>query len=185
MKTFEDVLSEIKSSSTKTKSGKTKKTHSKADFNRVILGLINEPDYTTTVISTKNGEKVETEITPVKDVRNSLKKVLTDFGVDKQEAETILTDYKFTKMDGMYEFISEAITNYLDADKKFDFLPKEDFVGSIVMNNVPASTKEYPAMAGIGNSEPVKVSVKAHRTLGKKSKAPEWAKKKLKLQKTK
>ena len=103
MKTFDEVFNEIKGNVSVGKNGKVKKTFSRTDFDTLLKAMINDPEYTATYCGTKGGEMVTKEVKPVTMFRESLKRVLTNFGVDSQDAEKIVKDYKFTNVDGWYE----------------------------------------------------------------------------------
>lgn len=186
MKTFDEVFNEIKSSVSVTKSGKIKKTFSYTDFNRLLKAFLNDPEYTTKVASTKDGEVVYKEVKPVEQFRGMIKRVLVDFGVDKQEAENISTSYQFTNVDGLYEVMSEIIYQYMLADKKFDFMTKERFAGSLTVKSVDKAVGTYRSIRKKGDKTPpeeFQVETDQHFVLEKKSKAPKWLKKKFKNKK--
>lgn len=103
-----------------------------------------------------------------------------DFGVDKQEAERIRTTYEFTNVDGLYEVCSELIYQYMKADKKFAFMTRPDFIGSLGLKDVGESSKEYKPIGKNNDGKPFKVKTKKHSVLDKSSKAPKWLKQKLK-----
>jgi len=183
MKTFDEVFNEIKSNVSVSKSGKIKKTFSRTDFDTLLKAMVNEPEYTTTYCGTKGGKMVKKDVQPVKMFRESLKRVLMNFGVDSQDAEKIIKDYKFTNVDGWYELMSEIIYRYMEADKKFDFPTREDFKASISMKNVDKAVGTYSAIKKKGEDGPTekfKIETKSHKILEKKSKAPAWLKKKFK-----
>lgn len=184
MKTFDEVFNEIKSNVSVSKSGKVKKTFSRSDFDKLLKAFLNESGYTTKVATTKGGELVLNEIQPVKEFRDKvITKLLVDAGHDKTEAAKMAAEYEFTKVDGLYEIISEVIYQYMNANKKFDFLPKEDFNGSLTLKSVDAAVGEYSSIRKKGDTTPpkkFKVETKAHKLLEKKSKAPKWLKKKFK-----
>lgn len=181
MKTFKEVLDEIKSEVPVTPKGKKKKTFSRADFDRLTKAYLNDVESTIQVAGIKNGEMVEKEVQPVKLFRGMLKKILLDFGVDKQESEAMLDNYNIANVDGMYELCSEIIYNYLVADKKFDFLTKKTFMGSLTISDIGETTKEYSEIGkkdDDGERKKFKVTTENHQRLEKQSKAPKWLKKK-------
>ena len=56
-------------------------------------------------------------------IQKVVMKILLDFGVDKQEAERIMTnDYQFKDLNALYEVASETILNYAGTGKKFNFI---------------------------------------------------------------
>lgn len=183
MKTFDEVFNEIKSNVSVSKNGKVKKTFSRTDFDALLKAMLNETEYSTEYCGTKNGEMVKKTVQPVKMFRESLKRVLMNFGVDSHDAEKIVTEYKFTNVDGWYELMSEIIYRYMDANKKFDFPTREDFKASISIKSVEKAVGTYSAIKKKGETGPAekfKIETKSHKILEKKSKAPAWLKKKFK-----
>lgn len=182
MKTYQEVLAEIRGKVSVSSTGKKKKTFSRSDWDELTKAYLN--DFTASVESCKkSGDSVnKTEIKPVEEFRKMIKKILLDFGVDAQEASTVLTDYKITNVSGMYEICSTLITNYLSADKKFDFITEKDFMGSLVMNDVAKTTKTHKGIKRPdGEQYPdVTIITDAHRVVKSKTKAPDWTKKKKK-----
>jgi hypothetical protein len=180
MKTYEEVLKEIQGKVSVSKSGKKKKTFSRSDFDDLTKAYLNS--YNATIKSCKmaGGEVVETDVMPVQAFRGFLKRIVSDFGVDKQEAEKVMNDYEITNVDGLYEIVSTLISNYLSADKKFDFIPQRDFTASIVMDTVAKTTKTHKGIKRQDGtvSPDVTVQTEAHRVVKAKSKAPKWLKKK-------
>lgn len=178
MKTFDEVFNEITNNLTVTKKGKTKKTFSRSDFDKLMKAFLNTYDYKMTIAGTKGGELVTSEITPVKEFRDVvITKILTDNGYDKAEAAKIAAEYEFTKVDGLYEIISEVIYQYMNAGKKFDFITKEDFSGSLTIDTVDESINECTAIGKPG--ETFKVKTKKHKKLQRKSSANKWLKTKM------
>lgn len=183
MKTFDEVFNEIKGSVSVSKSGKVKKTFSHTDFDRLLKAFLNDPEYTTQVASTKKGDVVYKDVKPVEMFRGMVKRVLIDFGVDKQEAENMASKYQFINVDGMYEVISEIIYMYMQANKKFDFMPKKDFNGSLTLKSVEKSKGTYSSIRKKGDTTPPEtftVETDSHFILEKRSKAPKWLKRKFK-----
>ena len=181
MKTFDEVFNEIKESVTVSKNGKVKKTFSKADYDKLLKAMVNDPSYKATYCSTKGGEVVKKEVEVTKMFRESIKKILINFGVDKQEAEKVVSDYQFTNVDGWYELAAESIYKYMEAGKKYDFPTREDFKGSLSMKEVEESVGTFTSIRKKGDTSPAKefkIKTKKHKVLEKKSKAPAWLKKK-------
>ena len=180
MKSFSEVYNEIRDAA----KSNSATTWSKSDFDKLFRAFLNDYGYKTQVASTKNGELVTSEIEPVKQFRDTvITKLLVDAGLDKSEAAKIAAEYEFTKMDGLYEIISEIIYNYMKAGKKFNFINKEDFNASLTLKDVEETVSEYKTIKKKDSDEPVKtfkVETKAHTVLKAKSKAPKWLKKKFK-----
>lgn len=114
---------------------------SKASFDELALSMLNS-DYKTDVVKSRTEEGVTTipvEVTK-KFANGFIKPILKDFGVDSHEAEEI-NNYEFTKVDGLYELSSELITAYMETGKSFNFLPKEDCVGSLSIQEQAPTVK--------------------------------------------
>lgn len=177
MKTFDEVFNEIKAGVTVSPKGKKKKTFSRSDFDRLLTAFLNETGYTIKAASTKGGELTIEEIKPVEMFRDKvITKILTDNGHDKAEAAKIAAEYEFTKVDGLYEIISEVLYKYMEADKKFSLITKEDFKGSFTLVDVDESEDTYKSPAD--QSKSFKVKTKKHKKVKASSKAPDWLKKK-------
>ncbi|WP_171567676.1 hypothetical protein, partial [Brevibacillus sp. MCWH] len=168
----------IKNNVSVSKSGKPVRSFSRSDFDKLAKAFLNTVDYEIETVSLKDGEVVTKKIEPVKALRGMIQRILLDFGVDKQEAARIMdTAYEIRNVDGIYELCSELIYKYLEAGKKFDFITKKDFVGSLTLKEVGDSVTEHK---DIRTGDKIKVEKKAHKILDKKSKTPKWLKKRLK-----
>lgn len=118
-----------------------KKTFNEQQFNELGTALLNEPSYTVEVTSTEKGEKVVKTVSPVADFRNSvIGQVAKAAGADSAEQSKLKSEMLFSTVP-MHGFISEVISEYLDAGKRFSFLPKEDQKASLIQENVAATTK--------------------------------------------
>lgn len=174
---FDKLKKELKDQIEK---GEKKRNHSKSDFNKFAKAFVNDPEFTSYKVKgvDENGQPIKEEIKPVEAYRKDVKKVLLDFGVDKQEAEKIMSEYQFKNTDAAYEMVSELMYQYLDTGKKFGFMPKEDFNGSIFIDDVEADDdwQEYRIPSKPGEFTYTKR--KAHRTLNRKSTCPNWLKEK-------
>lgn len=174
---FTEVFEEIKANVSTSKSGKPVKSFSRSDFDKLAKAYLNSPDYVIEAAGTKGGEMVTKQIESVKLFRGMIQRILIDFGVDKQEAATILDASKEIKnVDGIYELCSELVYQYMNAGKKFDFITREDFAGSLTLKEMGETTTEH---TDIRTKEKYKISKKPHKLLDKKSKAPSWLKKRL------
>ncbi|HEY8401796.1 MAG TPA: hypothetical protein VIK89_11060 [Cytophagaceae bacterium] len=183
-KSFQEVFDEIKGKiSVSNRGGKPKlvKSWSRSDFDRLAKALVNDVDYTIDAVSIKNGEVQKKEIKPVQLYRNTIRAILQDFGVDKQEAARIMdSSYEIRSVDGLYELASELIYKYMEAGKKFDFITREDFMGSLTLREVDESVSEHKSISKDGEpSKTFKVKKGKHKQLEKKSKAPRWLKTRL------
>lgn len=174
-KGFKELKKEIREEINK---GEKKRTHSKNDFNKFAKAYVNDVDHVSYKVKgvDENGAPVKEEFKPVQDYRKGLKKVLADFGVDKQEAEKIMNDYQFKNVDGLYEFVSELLYEYMETGKKFQFVPKEDFNGSMWVDEDAGDDdwKEYRNPSKPGES--VFTKRKPHKVLNRKSTCPNWLK---------
>lgn len=176
-KTFTEVFEEIKANVSTSAKGKTVKSFSRSDFDKLAKAYLNTPDYTIEAAGLKGGELVTKTIEPVKAFRGMIQRILIEFGVDKQEAATILDSSKEIKnVDGIYELCSELVYQYMNAGKKFDFITREDFAGSLTLKEMGEAISEH---TDIRTKEKYKVEKKAHKLLEKKSKTPKWLKKRV------
>lgn len=181
-KTFEEVFNEIKSNVKTTPKGKKKKTFSRSDFDDLLKAMLNDKDYEMTTASIKNGVMVEKTIKPVELYRETLKKMAIEVGMDSQDAEKFMT-VNIKNVNGFYELASEIIYKFIEADKKFDFVPKADFVGSITLGDMEASEKIYKSIPNPNSDKPQTetiVKTKKHKKLECKGKAPKWCKDRVK-----
>jgi hypothetical protein len=181
-KTFKEVFDEISSNITMSKKGKPVKSFSRADFDKLAKAFLNDTGYKTEVAGLKGGELTLKEVMPVAEFRNMLKVILKDFGVDNAAAAPIIDKYEIRNVDGFYEVCSELIYQYMVAGKKFDFMTKSDFKGSMSIDDVGESVSKYKKIKKKGEEglpdEFITVSKKAHKILNKKSKCPSWKKSK-------
>lgn len=172
-KTFNEMMESLAESVKLSKKGKAVKTFSKKDFEDLYAAFLNETDHTAEVISTKAGEIVRDEVKPVAEFRKMFYNTLIDFGVDKQEAESMLNGtYQFKKAAGSYAFTSEFLEQFLK-HKDFAFMPKEDFTAKISIDSVEEVTKDFRIP---GTDQTKRKTIKKHRKLKAKSSAPKWAK---------
>lgn len=171
MKTYQELVNEVKE---EMKNG-GRSTFSKDLFSELAKAYLNDVNLTATVAKTKNGEIYTEELAVVDEFRKFVERVLLDFGVDKQEAAKVRTnDYQFTNVDALYPVCSELIMNYIDTGKKFTFLPKEDCVASLVMNEFEEEVKMNKAPGS--DAEPKPTLYKKHRRVKAESTCPSWLK---------
>lgn len=144
MGNFSDVWNSILGSVPTTKTGEKMSTHSSADFNSISKALFNEVDYTTKKTKTVNGEMVVEDVKPVEAFRQGMiKNILKKAGHDNAEAESLAMSIEVDNVNGLYEFVSEDLYQYMAAGKKFTFMPKEDFQGSINLNLIAEHDEAY------------------------------------------
>ena len=176
MKTYNELLNEIREEL----NNGGKRSFSREMFNELTAAFLNDVENTTTIAKTKNGELIEEEINVPLDFRKMVMKILLDFGVDKQEAERILTnDYQFKDVSALYEVASETILNYAGTGKKFNFISKPDLQCSLIIDDYEEEVK-MTKRPGADDSEAREVLYKKHRKASIKSTCPEWLREVLK-----
>ena len=159
----------------------------KKNFTSLMTAMANDPDFTAKVVKVKNDE-----ISSIEDVmvsqgfREFCKKVVEKAGVDKKESAVVLTSsFEFSEADlsGLYEFFADAVYEYMAAGNQFDFLPTEDFKGSISLKNVDEVTKTSEAFSPKDRSSlgVYQTTKKAHKELAVKSSCPSFLKNRIKV----
>lgn len=126
-----------------TPAGDTPNRFSKKSFNDLLKAILNDTEFVSEIAVTKNKELADVQkVLVTKEFRGFLKRILEKAGVDKAESAMVL-DPSFTidNVDGLYDFMSAAIYEYMAAKNTFDFPPKKDFKGKISIKTEPASTK--------------------------------------------
>ena len=175
---FDNVFKELKK-----KSSKSSTRFNKAEFDDLTLSMLNS-DYSTEVVKRRHDEDVSSkEINVSKDFRNKfIKPILLDAGLDKIEAENLANEYEFKTVDGLYEFISETTTSYMETGKSFRFLPKEDMSAIIKITEKDEYTRDRKTNQTDDKGEPIYSTIEydKHRVIKSKSSAPKNKKKKVK-----
>ena len=172
MKTYNELVNEIREEL----NNGGKRSFSRESFNELTTAFLNDVGNTTTIAKTKNGELIEEEINVPLDFRKMIMKILMDFGVDKQEAESILTnDYQFKDLSALYEVASEIILNYAGTGKKFNFITKPDLQCSLIIDDYEEEVK-LTKKPGADDSEAREVLYKKHRKAKVSSTCPDWLK---------
>ena len=172
MKTYNELVNEIKEEL----NNGGKRSFSREMFNELTAAFLNDVENTTTIAKTKNGELIEEEINVPMNFRKMLMRILLDFGVDKQEAERILTnDYQFKDVSALYEVASETILNYAGTGKKFNFITKPDLQCSLIIDDYEEEVK-MTKRPGADDSEAREVLYKKHRKAKVESTCPSWLK---------
>lgn len=152
----------------------------KKAFNDVMKAIANDTEFATKVANVKKGELegVE-EVLVTKGFRKWLQGVVEKAGIDKAESAMVLEEtFTIDNVDGLYEFFSEAVYEYIKAGNRFDLLPKEDFKGSIYLKEVVASTKTMKCRnpkTGEDLGE-VEIEYAPHKELAASSGCPEYLK---------
>lgn len=172
MKTYMELVEEVKMEL----SNGGKRSFSRDLFNDLTLAYMNDIDNTVTIAKTRNGELVEEELNVPANFRKMIMKILLDFGVDKQEAEKILTnDYQFKDLSALYEVSSELILNYAGTGKKFNFIAKPDLQVSLLIDDYEEEVK-LTKRPGAPDEEAREVLYKKHRKAKVESTCPSWLK---------
>ena len=181
--TVEDVLAEMKAS--RGDDGKIKyKRFNKGNFEKLLKTMLNSPEFTTQVAKAKKDDVTIEDLEVTKGFRKFCKRILEKSGVDKKESERILTDeFMFDNVSGLYEFFATAIYLYIEAGNRFDFIPKKDFKGSILLKDVDKTTKTTSIHSPqtkeyMGDYE---ITKQKHKVLGVKSSCPAYLKDRRKL----
>ena len=184
--TVEEALASMKA-----KEGKNGKPvinrFNKKNFTTLMTAMANDPEFTAKVVKVKNNEidSIE-EVMVSKGFREFCKKIVEKAGVDKKESSIVLTsafEFNTSDFNGLYEFIAEAIYEYISAGNQFDFLPKDDFKGSISLKDVGEVTKTAEAFSPKDRSSlgTYKTTKKAHKELVVKSSCPSFLKNRIKV----
>lgn len=164
------------------KKGKSPNRFNKRSFTQLMTCMANDPGFTAKVVKIKGGEIAEVQSIMVsKGFREFCKKMLEKSGVDKEESGRILSkEFEFTQadMNGLYEFFATAIYEYMAAGNYFEFLPTEDFKGSISIKDVPKSEKVAEAFSPKDRKSlgKFKTTKKKHKELVAKSSCPAFLK---------
>ena len=172
MKTYMELVEEVKNEL----ANGGKRSFSRELFNELTTAYLNDVENTVTIAKTRNGELVEEELNVPMNFRKMVMKILLDFGVDKQEAEKILTnDYQFKDLSALYEVSSELIMNYAGTGKKFNFIAKPDMQCSLLIDDYEEEVK-LTKRPGAPDEEAREVLYKKHRKAKIISTCPEWLK---------
>lgn len=184
--TVEEALASMKA-----KEGKNGKPvinrFNKKNFTMLMTAMANDPEFTAKVVKVKNNE-IDTveEVMVTKGFREFCKKIVEKAGVDKKESAFVLTsafEFNASDLNGLYEFFADAVYEYMVAGNQFEFLPTEDFKGSISIKNVGEVTKTAEAFSPKDRSSlgVYKTTKKAHKELAVKSNCPSFLKSRLKV----
>lgn len=141
---FIDVWNEITNNVSVNSKGKKVISHSTTDFNAMTKALINDVNFEAEKVKTVNGEFEKETFKPAEKIRQGMiKNILVKAGHDRAEAEKLAMELQIDNVDGFYEFASEDIYQYITAGKKFNFIQKDDFLGSIQIDEVEEKDVEY------------------------------------------
>lgn len=174
-KLFRETFNEVKA-------GVKSTGFSKKDFNILMEAYINDTEFVADADHTMkkvDGEKVlvRNSIKPVKAFRGMLIEMLSELGMDKAEAESMAMNYKFKKVDAMYDFMNNFIYEYMKTGRKYKLTEKEMMVSSIYIKEKEAQTQKTFKKDPDTGKETTKVTEKeAYWSLGQKSSCPDWKK---------
>lgn len=171
------TFNEVKADVLKKSTDSGKKTFSESTFNALTSALVNEPDYEVEVSKRSGGEVTTEKIKPIKEFREKIiGGIAKQAGVDKDEQEKLVNEYKFDANVNWYPIVSEAITNSLEAGKSFTTIPKDDMECTLTMQEVPEAIKMNGA-PGAPESEKKPVLYGAHRVIKSSSGCPKHLRK--------
>lgn len=149
----------------------------KKNFNMVALAIANDVNFTTKVAKKAGTDVVLEDVMVTKEFRKWCKKFAEKLGVDSAESERILTgEFQIDTVDGLVDFMSAAIYEYMNAGNRFDFPNREDFQGGFYLKTVKESKTVRDAKnpkdgSFIGTFETTK---KQHKVLAAKSSCPTY-----------
>ena len=147
-----------------------RKTFNEQEFNELATALINEPGYKTTISQTVKGEYSEKEIFPVKDLRKSIiGSVAKAAGCDTAEQAKLVDEHQFSTLP-MYNYVAEVVEEYIDANKAFALLPKNDMRATIFIDPQAEEVKEVKSPK---TQEVSKRKYAAYRKVKVKSNCPQ------------
>jgi hypothetical protein len=172
------------SAKTNAKGKKVVNRFNKKNFNNLMIAMANEPDFQERVTKVKNGEKTYEDIMVSKGFRKWCKHLLEKAGMDKKESEWVYTDdFKIDNIDGLLDFFSAALYEYLAAGNRFDLLSKDDFQASLEIRDIDEITKVKEARSPqTGESLGVfEIKKGKHRELKAKSPCPSYLSEKRKV----
>ena len=162
---------------------KTKKHHnvpySKKKEDTLTQALLNDPDYEVEIIKSKGGEFQKETIKPVSEFRRLfIGKVLSDSGIDKQQAADQAAKYEFNgaQAHALNEIAKEGVEQFMRAGFTYKFHDKEDFSASIKMRDIEdrVTTGRVP-----GTDRKTTTREKAHKVIIKKSGTPRYCKERI------
>lgn len=155
-----------------------KRTFSESTFNGLTSAMMNEPDYEVTVSKrSKDGTVTTDVIKPIADFREKvIGSIAKQAGVDKDETEKLVKEYKFSADTPWYPVVSEAVTNSLEAGKAFAIIPKNDMEATFSMQDVAEAIKMNGA-PGAPESEKKPVVYGKHRVIKCSSGCPKHLRK--------
>ena len=158
---------------------------SKKNFNDLLLAMINDVDFKETVVKKTKSNACDLEdVLVTKEFRKWLKKVVEKLGVDSNDSKILLTDnFEIDNVNGLYEFFSAVLYEYMLAGNRFEIPAHEDFKGSITIKEVEEKTKTTNCRnpkdgSFLGTYE---TRQKKHKVLSVKSSCPSYLSEKRKI----
>lgn len=145
--TLNEVLDEIRAD--RKDNGKIAyRQFTRTNFEKVCRAIANDPDFETDfAVWIKDQDTITVDRLKVSyPFRLWLKRVLEQFGIDKNESKLVLEDdYEVPKMDWCYDFFATVLYEYIASGNKFMMIPKSDFKGKLYMKENEPSTKRTKA----------------------------------------
>ena len=90
------------------------KRFNKKNFELLMVALLNDNTFNTKVAKYRKGDLIVDEILPTKKFRQWCKKLLESTGMDKKDAEVVLSDdFKIDNVEGVYDFFMAAMYEYM------------------------------------------------------------------------
>lgn len=121
------------------------KNFSSTLHNKMLTAFMNDPDFISEDIklSPSKMEKLKVQKKVVKEFRKSMRDVLVEFGLDKNDAERVVENYKFKKKfsKALYEMYHEYVYQYLKTGKKLNLFSKDDIKASIYIKSRDKNTR--------------------------------------------
>ena len=181
MSNLEEIKKAIKEKTKGKKAGSA--VFNKEEYLNFIKTGLNEVDMEVEVVTKRDKDTghVETKkIKPVEKFRNEfIKPILMEYGVDESEASQIKTS-EIKSVGGIYECMKELDYQYMETGRRIDYLPKEDFQGSMYLERKGEVTKDFKVpnkKDEEGNDITVRRTIEEHIELKAKSKTPDNKKK--------
>lgn len=156
----------------------------KKNFNLLMLAMANDPEFKVQVANVKNGNLDLEDVMVTKEFRKWCKKLVEKVGVDPMESERVMTkDFVIDNMEGLYDFFSAALYEYMNAGNRFDLPSREDFKGGFILADVEESTKVADAFNPDGHQYigTFETKKKKHKILKAKSSCPTYLSEKRKI----
>lgn len=183
--TLDEVLDEIRAD--RKENGKIAyKQFTRTNFEKVCRAVANDPDFETDMaVWIKNQDCISVDKLKIsKPFRAWLKKILEQFGIDKNESQIVMgNDYEVPKMDWCYDFFATVLYEFIASGNKFQMIPKTDFKGKLYLKENESTTKTRKAKNPrtgeyLGEFE---ITTDKYRSLAVESPCPDYLKKRRKM----